>query len=56
MTNVTDFLPSKVIILPDISIPVNLTDFNLLTNHRMQKELCEVKKYKNVMSPPFKGT
>ena len=40
MTNLTDFLHSKVI-LPKISIPVNLTDFNLLTNLHMQKVLCE---------------
>lgn len=36
MEHLTDFLHSKVIVLPTISIPINVTDFNSLTNLHMQ--------------------
>lgn len=51
-----DFLHPEVIILPEIFIPVNLTDFNLLINkslHAKSTVKQEIQKY--IRIPAFKG-
>lgn len=56
MGYIIDFLQSKLIVLPRISIPVNLTDFNLFINLINLHMKSTVWRQKNVQdNPPFKG-